>query len=97
MNGPRIPVSTYRLQFGEQLRFNDAKNLVPYLHQLGITDVYASPLLQARRGSSHGYDVADPCPIRPMYSPFGKRPMKRLTTAASSPSVTWSDSGWKIP
>jgi hypothetical protein len=34
--------------------------LIPYLHDLGITDIYASPLLQAKRGSMHGYDVADP-------------------------------------
>jgi len=65
MSEPRIPVSTYRLQFGQQLSFNDAKALVPYLHELGITDLYASPLLQARRGSSHGYDVADPSHLNP--------------------------------
>ena len=65
MSEPRIPVSTYRLQFNQQLRFNDVKALVPYLHALGITDVYASPLLQARRGSAHGYDVADPSHLNP--------------------------------
>jgi len=65
MSKPRIPVSTYRLQFNQHLRFNDARALVPYLHDLGITDLYASPLLQARRGSSHGYDVADPSHLNP--------------------------------
>ncbi len=60
MAGTRIPVSTYRLQFNPQLRFSDAKALIPYLHSLGITDLYASPLLQAKRGSPHGYDVTDP-------------------------------------
>ncbi len=65
MSGPRIPVSTYRLQFNQQLRFCDAKELVPYLHELGITDLYASPLLQAKRGSPHGYDVADPSHLNP--------------------------------
>lgn len=60
MAGTRIPVSTYRLQFNAQLRFSDAKALVPYLHSLGVTDLYASPLLQAKRGSPHGYDVTDP-------------------------------------
>ena len=60
MTEARIPVSTYRLQFNQQLRFNDARALVPYLHELGITDIYTSPLLQAKRGSLHGYDVADP-------------------------------------
>jgi (1->4)-alpha-D-glucan 1-alpha-D-glucosylmutase len=65
MSELRIPVSTYRLQFSQHLRFNDAKALVPYLHELGITDLYASPLLQARRGSAHGYDVADPSHLNP--------------------------------
>jgi hypothetical protein len=65
MRGPRNPVSTYRLQFNQHLRFNDARALVPYLHDLGITDIYASPLLQAKRGSMHGYDVADPSHLNP--------------------------------
>ncbi|HEX9760367.1 MAG TPA: malto-oligosyltrehalose synthase, partial [Candidatus Acidoferrales bacterium] len=56
----RIPLSTYRLQFSIQFRFTDARDLVPYLHALGISDLYASPRFKARRGSSHGYDVADP-------------------------------------
>ena len=60
MSGPRIPVSTYRLQFNQHLRFNDAREMIAYLRELGITDLYASPLLQAKRGSMHGYDVADP-------------------------------------
>jgi (1->4)-alpha-D-glucan 1-alpha-D-glucosylmutase len=65
MSGPRIPVSTYRLQFNKELRFNDARELVSYLHELGITDIYASPLLQARPGSTHGYDVSDPSHLNP--------------------------------
>jgi (1->4)-alpha-D-glucan 1-alpha-D-glucosylmutase len=60
MARPRIPISTYRLQFNQHFRFTDAKDLIPYLHSLGITDIYASPLLQAKRGSAHGYDVTDP-------------------------------------
>ena len=49
MSGPRIPVSTYRLQFNQHLRFNDAKDLVAYLHELGITDLYASIEVNASR------------------------------------------------
>ena len=56
----RIPASTYRLQFHRRFRFEHAAVLVPYLEALGITDLYASPIFQARRGSSHGYDVTDP-------------------------------------
>lgn len=49
--------STYRLQFNSQFTFRDAAQIVPYLHALGVTHVYASPYLTAQPGSSHGYDV----------------------------------------
>jgi (1->4)-alpha-D-glucan 1-alpha-D-glucosylmutase len=61
----RIPVATYRLQFNRQFRFEDAKALLPYLHRLGISDLYASPIFKARTGSSHGYDVTDPTSLNP--------------------------------
>ena len=60
MTALRIPAATYRLQFHRRFRFEHAAALVPYLDALGITDLYASPIFQARRGSSHGYDVTDP-------------------------------------
>ncbi|MBI4286776.1 MAG: malto-oligosyltrehalose synthase [Chloroflexi bacterium] len=53
------PVAVYRLQFNREFTFRDAASLVPYLHKLGITHVYASPYLKARPGSRHGYDVTD--------------------------------------
>jgi (1->4)-alpha-D-glucan 1-alpha-D-glucosylmutase len=56
----RIPTSTYRLQFGPGFGFDQARALVPYLRALGVGDLYASPLLAARPGSRHGYDVVDP-------------------------------------
>jgi (1->4)-alpha-D-glucan 1-alpha-D-glucosylmutase len=52
--------ATYRLQLGPQMRFDDVRALVPYLRDLGISHVYLSPSLQARAGSTHGYDVVDP-------------------------------------
>ena len=61
----RIPVSTYRLQLNSDLRFADVQALVAYFHRLGITDLYASPFLKARRGSQHGYDVIDHTSINP--------------------------------
>ena len=61
----RIPVSTYRVQFNSAFRFTDALKIIDYLHFLGITDLYASPILKARLGSSHGYDVTDPTQINP--------------------------------
>ncbi|CAA9220928.1 MAG: GH13_26 / GH13 / GH13_20 [uncultured Chthoniobacterales bacterium] len=58
-NEPRIPTSTYRLQFNRTFTFNDAREIVPYLHALGIDDCYASPYFQARAESLHGYDITD--------------------------------------
>ena len=60
MTALRIPAATYRLQFHRRFRVEHATGLAPYLDALGITDLYASPIFQARRGSSHGYDVTDP-------------------------------------
>lgn len=52
--------STYRLQLGPHLGFAGARRLVPYLRDLGVSHLYLSPSLQARSGSTHGYDVVDP-------------------------------------
>jgi (1->4)-alpha-D-glucan 1-alpha-D-glucosylmutase len=52
--------ATYRLQLSSDFEFADARALVPYLRDLGISHLYLSPSLQARRGSTHGYDVVDP-------------------------------------
>src|SRR5574337_933821 len=54
----RVPVAAYRLQFQPIFTFDDAKHLVPYLHGLGISDCYASPILQAASSTSHGYDIS---------------------------------------
>jgi maltooligosyltrehalose synthase len=60
-----IPSATYRFQFNKNFRFTDAEGLVDYLATLGISHVYSSPLLKARAGSLHGYDVVDPSLINP--------------------------------
>src|SRR5262249_11170292 len=53
-------IATYRLQLTPDLGFAAARELVPYLRELGVSHLYLSPVLQARRGSTHGYDVVDP-------------------------------------
>lgn len=60
-----IPRATYRLQFNKEFTFNDAARIVPYLARLGISHVYASPILKARPGSMHGYDVVDHSQLNP--------------------------------
>ncbi len=56
---PRIPTCTYRLQFNRWFTFAQAREIVAYLHALGVSDVYASPYFQASPESLHGYDIAD--------------------------------------
>jgi (1->4)-alpha-D-glucan 1-alpha-D-glucosylmutase len=61
----RIPSATYRIQFHHEFPFNAARSIVDYLYELGISDIYASPIFKARSGSMHGYDVLDPNQINP--------------------------------
>ncbi|HYI16648.1 MAG TPA: malto-oligosyltrehalose synthase, partial [Thermomicrobiales bacterium] len=59
------PVSTYRVQFNKDFPFANGEAIIPYLHRLGVTTLYASPLFKARSGSAHGYDVTDPGQMNP--------------------------------
>jgi (1->4)-alpha-D-glucan 1-alpha-D-glucosylmutase len=54
-----VPASTYRLQLRKEFPFADATRVVPYLHALGISHLYLSPILMSAPGSTHGYDVND--------------------------------------
>ena len=54
---PRIPTCIYRLQFNRRFTFANAREIVAYLHELGVSDVYASPYFQASPDSLHGYDI----------------------------------------
>ena len=66
MNLPaRIPNATYRVQLHQKFTFADLAGLIPYLSDLGITDIYASPIFRALPGSTHGYDVCDHNEINP--------------------------------
>src|SRR4051794_41876978 len=54
------PRATYRLQLAGDFGFAAARELVPYLRDLGVSHLYLPPSFQARAGSTHGYDVVDP-------------------------------------
>ncbi len=62
---PRIPSCTYRLQFNRQFTFAQAREIVPYLHALGVSDAYSSPYFQARAESLHGYEISDHNKLNP--------------------------------
>jgi (1->4)-alpha-D-glucan 1-alpha-D-glucosylmutase len=62
----RIPTATYRLQFNRAFKFCDAKTIVRYLHDLGISDCYASPVFKTPADSDNGYDVCDHSQLNPV-------------------------------
>ncbi len=62
---PATPLATYRLQFSADFTFDAARSIVPYLADLGVSHVYASPFLRARAGSTHGYDITDHNSLNP--------------------------------
>ncbi len=57
--------ATYRLQLNPQFGFREAAAVLDYLAELGVTDVYCSPILKAAAGSTHGYDVVDHSQLSP--------------------------------
>lgn len=65
MTNNLYPISTYRLQFNNHFTFKQACDLIEYFSALGISHLYASPILKARQGSQHGYDVVDPNILNP--------------------------------
>ena len=71
--------ATLRLQFHRDFTLDDATALVDYFAELGISHIYASPLLTARPGSMHGYDVIDPTRINPELG--GEPALQRLVEA----------------
>jgi (1->4)-alpha-D-glucan 1-alpha-D-glucosylmutase len=76
---PAIPIATYRLQLTADFDFDAAAAVIPYLKALGITHLYASPFMKARKGSSHGYDVVDHAKINPELG--GDAGFERLSAA----------------
>ena len=76
---PAIPIATYRLQLTTDFNFEAAAQVVPYLKALGITHLYASPFMQARRGSTHGYDIVDHTKLNPELG--GEAGFERLSAA----------------
>ena len=99
--------ATYRLQLGPGLGFREARRLVPYLEALGVSHLYLSPSLQAREGSTHGYDVVDPTRVSEELG--GEDELRALCSAglgavldivpnhmaASDESPFWRDPLWR--
>ena len=76
-------LATYRLQLGGGFGFAQARELVPYLRDLGVSHLYLPPSFQARAGSTHGYDVVDPTSISEELG--GEREFEVLARAVRGP------------
>ncbi len=76
---PAIPIATYRVQLTADFDFDAAAAIVPYLRSLGISHLYASPFLKARKGSTHGYDIVDHNTLNPELG--GEVAFERLSNA----------------
>jgi (1->4)-alpha-D-glucan 1-alpha-D-glucosylmutase len=74
----RIPIATHRLQLNRGCTFENVLSIIEYLHELGISDCYLSPIQKARLGSPHGYDVIDYDIINPELG--GEENLERLVT-----------------
>lgn len=83
----RVPVATYRLQFTPDFGFDAAMAIAHYLAELGISDLYASPILTPCHGSRHGYDVVDPHAINPELG--GMERFERLNQMLKSHGIGW--------
>jgi (1->4)-alpha-D-glucan 1-alpha-D-glucosylmutase len=79
------PRATYRLQFHKDFTFDDAVPLAPYFGKLGISHLYSSPILTARAGSVHGYDVVDHTRINPELG--GAEGFERLADALKAQDI----------
>ncbi len=76
---PPVPRATYRVQLTKDFGFEQAASLIPYLRELGISHLYASPFLKARPGSTHGYDIVDHDRLNPELG--GEESFARLAAA----------------
>ena len=59
------PTCTYRIQLNKDFTLRQLRDILDYLHELGISTIYASPITSATRGSTHGYDTTDPLSLNP--------------------------------
>ena len=82
-----IPSSTYRIQLNDSFTLRDLSSIVPYLHDLGISTIYASPITTATKGSRHGYDVTDAVEMNPEIGT--EEELKDLTDLLHSRDMSW--------
>ncbi|HVV04415.1 MAG TPA: malto-oligosyltrehalose synthase [Puia sp.] len=79
--------STYRIQLHKDFNFKKLKGVLEYLHELGISTLYASPITRAIKGSQHGYDVTDPGVVSPEIG--SEQEMEEVSHLLKKYEMTW--------
>lgn len=82
-----VPIATYRVQLHASFTFRHLEEILDYLHQLGITTIYASPVTAAAKGSQHGYDVIDPLTINPEIGSLQE--LRSIVEKMQQRNMTW--------
>ncbi len=82
-----VPQSTYRLQLHPGFGFREAESVLGYLRDLGISDIYASPIFQTVPGSEHGYNIIRPDRLNPELG--GEASFERLMEAVRANGLGW--------
>ncbi|WP_255404596.1 malto-oligosyltrehalose synthase [Mucilaginibacter sp. MD40] len=81
------PVSTYRIQFHKDFTFSQLDAIIPYLKQLGVKTLYASPIFSAVPGSNHGYDGTDPLTINPEIGTLNE--LRNVSRKLKEAGISW--------
>ena len=81
------PIATYRIQFSPYFGFQSASSVVPYLSDLGISDLYVSPIFKAAKGSLSGYDVVDSNHLNPELGGFSD--LESLSAELQKHNMGW--------
>lgn len=81
------PISTYRIQFNKDFTFRHFADIIPYLQELGVKSIYASPVFEASPGSTHGYDGINPNQINPEIGTLAE--LRKLSATLRSHGMIW--------
>ncbi|WP_412465940.1 malto-oligosyltrehalose synthase [Pedobacter sp. KLB.chiD] len=81
------PTSTYRIQFHKNFNLQSLDQIIPYLIELGIGTLYASPIFEAMPGSTHGYDVVNPLKINPEIGTEAE--LIRISKKLKAAGISW--------
>ena len=81
------PIATYRIQLHKDFDFHKLAAVLPYLAELGVSHIYASPIFKAKKDSSHGYDIVDPNSISDELG--GERGFEEANKSAENCGLRW--------